>query len=71
MKEIKKKSGDDLAKYLNEKREVVRAFRFDIAGSAKKNVKAAMIARKEIARALTEQNLRNREVAAGGNAVTA
>ncbi len=61
MKEIKKKSGDDLIKFLDEKREVVRAFRFDIAGSAKKNVKAHMTARREIARALTEQNLRRRE----------
>lgn len=58
MKEIKKKSGDDLVKFLAEKREVVRAFRFDIAGSAKKNVKSKLLARKEIARALTEQKLR-------------
>ncbi|MBI5077899.1 MAG: 50S ribosomal protein L29 [Candidatus Yonathbacteria bacterium] len=58
MKEIKQKSGDDLIKFLNEKREQVRAFRFDIAGSAKKNVKAPLLARKEIARALTEENLR-------------
>lgn len=61
MKEIKKKSGDDLKKFLNEKREIVRAFRFDIAGSAKKNVKSAMAARKEIARALTEENMRSKE----------
>lgn len=61
MKEIKKKSAEDLIKFLSEKREEVRAFRFDIAGSAKKNVKAHMTARKEIARALTEQNSRNRE----------
>lgn len=58
MKEIKKKSAEDLVKFLNEKREVVRAFRFDIAGASKKNVKAHMTARKEIARALTEENLR-------------
>jgi len=61
MKEIKKKSAEDLVKFLTEKREVVRAFRFDIAGSAKKNVKSAMTARKEIARALTEENMRQRE----------
>jgi len=61
MKEIKKKSVDDLVKLLSEKREAVRAFRFDIAGSAKKNVKASMLARKEI---LTEQNMRNRNVIA-------
>ena len=58
MKEIKKTSAEDLAKLLVEKREVVRAFRFDIAGSAKKNVKAHMTARREIARILTEENSR-------------
>lgn len=58
MKEIKKTSAEDLMKLLNEKREAVRAFRFDITGSAKKNVKAKMTARKEIARILTEENLR-------------
>lgn len=61
MKEIRKKSAEDLVKLLAEKREAIRAFRFDIAGSAKKNVKAPKIARKEIARILTEQNIRNRE----------
>ncbi|MEK7148409.1 MAG: hypothetical protein AAB770_00660 [Patescibacteria group bacterium] len=69
MKEIKQKSGDDLIKFLNEKREVVRAFRFDIAGSAKKNVKSSALARKEVARALTEENLR--KTAVGANSVTA
>jgi len=59
MKEIKKKSATDLVKLLNERREELRAFRFDIAGSAKKNVKAPLLARKEIARILTEQNIRN------------
>lgn len=58
MKEIKKKSATDLVKLLNERREELRAFRFDIAGSAKKNVKAPLLARKEIARILTEQNIR-------------
>ena len=61
MKEIKKKSAEDLATYISEKREAVRAFRFDIAGASKKNVKASMLARKEIARALTEKNMRARE----------
>lgn len=60
MKEIRKKTGEELTKFLNEKREIVRAFRFDIAGSAKKNVKGSMLARKEIARALTEENMRRR-----------
>lgn len=60
MKEIKKKSTEDLIKLLAEKREAVRSSRFDMAGSSKKNVKAPMLARKEIARILTEQNMRNR-----------
>ena len=60
MTEYKKKSVGDLVKLLNEKREAVRVFRFDLAGSAKKNVKAPKILRKEIARILTEQNLRTR-----------
>lgn len=67
MKELKKKSAEDLAKLIAEKREAVRAFRFDLAGSSKKNVKAPKLARKEIARILTEQNLRLR----GVNNVTA
>lgn len=62
MKEIKKSTAEDLAKLLTEKREAVRASRFDIAGSAKKNVKASGLLRKEIARILTEQNLRAKEV---------
>ncbi len=45
-------------KLLSEKREVVRAFRFDITGSTKKNVKVSVTSRKEIARILTELNIR-------------
>lgn len=63
MTDIKKKSVEDLAKFLTEKREAVRAFRFDVAGSAKKNVKDAMIAKKDIARALTELRARKEQTA--------
>lgn len=59
MTEIKKKSTEDLNKLLNEKREAMRAFRFDVSGSTKKNVKVSGTARKEVARILTELNLRN------------
>lgn len=45
-------------KLLSEKREAVRAFRFDVSGSAKKNVKVPGAARKEVARILTEISLR-------------
>ncbi len=58
MTDIKKKSVEDLAKLLIEKKEEVRVFRFDVAGSVKKNVKSAMIAKKDIARILTEINAR-------------
>ncbi len=58
MNEYKKKSAEDLMKLLSEKREVVRAFRFDITGSTKKNVKVSVTSRKEIARILTELNIR-------------
>jgi len=60
MTDINKKSAEDLTKTLAEKREEIRAFRFDLAGSAKKNVKAVSLARKEIARTLTELNLRKK-----------
>ena len=54
MTEYKKKTAEDLMKLLSEKREAVRAFRFDVSGSGKKNVKVSGLARKEIARILTE-----------------
>lgn len=60
MTDINKKSAEDLMKTLSEKREEIRAFNFDLAGSAKKNVKAASLARKEVARTLTEINARKR-----------
>lgn len=63
MKEYKKQSADDLMKLLDEKREAIRASRFDMAGSSKKNVKASGAMRKEIARILTELNLRKDTVA--------
>jgi len=63
MKEYKKKNIEELAKLLNEKREEVRAFRFDITGSTKKNVKVSSTSRRNIARILTELNLRKRNTA--------
>ena len=58
MSELKKKSNEDLTKLVGEKREELRAFRFDLAGTSKKNAKHAFLAKKEIARALTEVNAR-------------
>lgn len=64
MKEYKAKSVEDLTKLLDEKRELVRAARFGKSGSSKKSVKEVSLAKKEIARILTEQNSR---VAVGNN----
>ena len=61
MTDIKKKSVEDLTKLLIEKREAVRVFRFDVAGSAKKNAKEVQIAKKDIARALTELRARKEQ----------
>lgn len=58
MEEYKKKSAEDLIKLVDEKREFVRAARFDRSGSTKKSTKGVGLAKKEIARILTEQNMR-------------
>lgn len=47
---------EELAKFVSDKREELRALQFNVAGSKNKNVKAARNLRKEIARALTAQN---------------
>lgn len=62
MHEFKNKTGNDLVKELAEKREALRRFRFDVAGSKIKNVKEALALRKTIARILTV--LRAREIGA-------
>lgn len=54
MSELKNKSIEDLKKALDEKREVIRGIRFDLAGTTKKNVKATLLARREVARISTE-----------------
>lgn len=58
MKDLQKKNEKDLRKVLGEKREELRGFRFDTAGSKTRNVRAARALRKEIAQVLTELNLR-------------
>lgn len=57
-KDLKNKNDKDLQKELNEKKESVRAFRFGIAGSKVRNVKEGRDTKKQIARILTELNLR-------------
>ncbi|MEK7460450.1 MAG: 50S ribosomal protein L29 [Patescibacteria group bacterium] len=54
MSELKNKSVEDLKKALDEKREEIRGIRFDLAGTTKKNVKATLLARREVARISTE-----------------
>lgn len=47
---------EDLHKLTHDKREELRALRFNVAGSKNRNVKLARTLRREIARALTEVN---------------
>lgn len=47
------KSPEELRKIVADKRDELRSLRFGSAGSKNKNVKAARVMRKEIARALT------------------
>jgi len=54
----KEKSNKDLIKALNEKREVLRKFRFGISGSKTRDVKEGKNARKEVAQILTQLNSR-------------
>ena len=53
-----KLASEDLAKFVSDKREALRALRFAASGSKNHNVKEARTIRKEIARALTETNAR-------------
>ncbi len=61
MSDFKNKTESDLMKLLREKREALRSFRFNIAGSKTRNVKEGRSLHKEIARILTE--IRSRKVA--------
>ena len=55
MKEIKKMNDKDLAKFVEDKREEIRNFRFNAAA---RDVRSVRTARKEIARGLTELTAR-------------
>jgi len=52
---------EDLAQFVNDKREELRALQFNVAGSKNRNVKLARNIRKDVARALTETNARKNE----------
>lgn len=58
MKEFKNKTPQELTKLIAEKREALRAFRFDSTGSKTKNVKLGHTTKKEIARIMTELSIR-------------
>lgn len=53
VKELRKKSKDDLEKILKEEREKLRQMRFDFASGKVKNVREKGNLKKEIARILT------------------
>jgi ribosomal protein L29 len=58
MKELIKKTDKELKEMLAEKREVVRSFRFGMAGSATRDTKAGKNAKRDIARIMTEMTRR-------------
>lgn len=58
--EIRDLSNEDLGKRLLEKREVIRAFRFQMATGNVENVRGSRNARRDIARILTVLTERNR-----------
>ncbi len=59
-KEVKEKNITDLKTLLAEKKEAIRSERFGASGSKSKNVKALKTNKKDIARILTEMNMRNK-----------
>ena len=59
-KDIQKSSDKDLVTLVAEKREELRKFRFGTAGAGTRDVRAIRAARKEVARSLTELNVRKR-----------
>ena len=58
VKAFEKETMDSLKKMIADKREALRVFRFEGAGSRRRNVREARNIRKEIARAMTEVSMR-------------
>lgn len=71
MKELAKKTDKELKDTLAEKREIVRSFRFGMAGSATRDTKAGMNAKRDVARIMTEMNRRTKNVKEAPKAATA
>ncbi len=63
MKELIKKTDKELKEMLAEKREVVRTFRFGMAGSATRDTKAGKNAKRDVARIMTEMTRRKNSTA--------
>lgn len=63
-KDIQKKDDKALVEFVKEKREAIRDFRFQNAGSSTRNVRQVREDKKEVARALTELNARAKAKAA-------
>lgn len=63
MNEFEKQSVEELQKLVADKREVLRSFRFEGAGTRARDTREGRNVRKEIARILTE--LRKREIVKG------
>ncbi|HMO79027.1 MAG TPA: 50S ribosomal protein L29 [Candidatus Paceibacterota bacterium] len=57
---LKEKSDKELQKMLLEIKEEVRKFNFSISGSGTKNVRKSRVAKRDIARILTELNNRKK-----------
>jgi ribosomal protein L29 len=58
IKDIINKTEADLAEMLDEKREILRVFRFGGAGAKTKNVKEGQAVRKDIARIMTAMRMK-------------
>ncbi|HWP61238.1 MAG TPA: 50S ribosomal protein L29 [Candidatus Paceibacterota bacterium] len=67
--ELKKETPESLKKVLADKREALRLFRFEGAGSRRRNVREGRELRRDIARVLTE--LRARDLPAGKAGIAA
>ncbi len=59
--ELKNKNAGEMQKLAHDKREELRAIRANLSGSKTKNVKEIATIRKDIARVLTELNIRREE----------
>ena len=58
MEELSKETSEGLQKTIADKREALRVFRFEGAGSRRRNVREARTLRKDIARIMTELTAR-------------